>query len=355
MNTNQKFQQGNFNKLAQTGPGSGVKKSKMLTGCGSDITVPRVVKGRTRRKFLTQKSMLSVINVETEKQKLNDIESQKRIEAYWNTYHCQSKVFTTNGKMYGYYCKNRFCTLCCSIRKASIINKYLPELQKWPEPYFVTLTVKSVKAAMLNKVMKKMIEGISRITTKYRKRNLRNSGIKLIGIRSLECNFNEITKKYNPHFHLIVYNKEVADILKMEWLKLWTRKWTYHGAQNISKVFNNTTALIEVVKYGSKIFTDPELRKKQQSKGNTKIYAAALNVIFTSMKGIRIFDRFGFNVSTCTNYVSPGAFVVHDFKEWDFDIMLFNWVDNNGNKLIDYQPEAKLLDILENKIDLKLE
>lgn len=346
---------GHIYTLAQNGTGQEKKRAKMLTGCGSDITVTKVIKGRTKRKLLTQKNMLSMIAVEESKQRLNDKESQKRINGYWNAFHCQSKVYTSNGRMYGSYCKNRFCYLCCSIRKASIINSYLPVVSKWPEPYFVTLTLKAVPAYRLNQIMKKMNQGIKRIIAKYRKRNLKNKGIKLIGIRSLECNFNEITKEYNPHFHIIVYNKEVGDILKMEWLKLWTRRWTYHKAQLVEKVFNNITALIEVVKYGSKIFTDPELRKKQKSIGNTKIYAAALNVIFTAMKGMRIFDRFGFNLPAGKAHNSPGAFVVEDFKEWNYDISTFNWVDNEGNRLTDFQPEAKLLDLLENKIDLDLE
>ncbi len=46
-----------------------------------------------------------------------------------------------------------------------------------------------------------------------------------MGIKSLECNFNPITKKYNPHLHLIVASKEMADILIKEWLTLCTRQF----------------------------------------------------------------------------------------------------------------------------------
>ena len=62
---------------------------------------------------------LSLIDVAKEN---GDVEREK---AYWNTYYCQNSVITANGRLYGKYCKNRFCTLCCSIRKAEIINKYL--------------------------------------------------------------------------------------------------------------------------------------------------------------------------------------------------------------------------------------
>jgi hypothetical protein len=45
----------------------------------------------------------------------------EQVKAYWNTYHCQSVVYSANGKLYGTYCKNRFCTLCCSIRKPRLL------------------------------------------------------------------------------------------------------------------------------------------------------------------------------------------------------------------------------------------
>ena len=66
-----------------------------------------------------------------------DSEQEK---SYWNTYHCQNKIYTASGRLYGKYCKNRFSTLCCSIPKAQIIYKYLPVVRTWPEPYFFTLT-----------------------------------------------------------------------------------------------------------------------------------------------------------------------------------------------------------------------
>jgi hypothetical protein len=68
--------------------------------------------------------------------------------------------------------------------------------------------------------MKSMINRFKIISRKYRKRAQRNKGIKLIGIKSLECNYNPILKKYNPHLHLIVATKEMADILKKEWLAM---------------------------------------------------------------------------------------------------------------------------------------
>lgn len=34
------------------------------------------------------------------------------INRYLNTYHCQTKLTSTNGRYYCNWCKNRFCTTC---------------------------------------------------------------------------------------------------------------------------------------------------------------------------------------------------------------------------------------------------
>ena len=149
-----------------------------------------------------------------------------------------------------------------SIRKATIINKYLPVIHSWEEPYFLTLTVRSVPFQRLHDVMRSMIKGFMEITSTYRKRSQRGKGINLIGIRSLECNFNPKAKTYNPHFHIIVSNSKTAKIIKEEWLKRSKAGWTASWAQKSKRVYNSTTALIEIVKYGSKIFTEPDVNKK---------------------------------------------------------------------------------------------
>ena len=72
--------------------------------------------------MITQKMALSLIDVCN---KNGTAERKKSILEY---VPCQSKIVTKDGKLYGSYWKNRFCILCCSIRKAELINKYLPKL-----------------------------------------------------------------------------------------------------------------------------------------------------------------------------------------------------------------------------------
>ncbi len=348
------FRRGALNTLAQTGTSNLANQAIIVAGNGSDLSNCDAMKKRAKRKTITQAMMLNMID-------LCDREgTDERRKAFWNTYHCQAKVYTIGGKLYARYCKNRHCLLCCSIRKADIINRYLPVIQKWEEPYFLTLTVKAVPYKNLNAVMKRMIETFRKIIEKYKKQNQRGKGIKLKGVRSLESNFNPVAKTYNPHFHCIVANKQMAEIIMAEWLKRSKPGKTNRAAQNMTRIFNNVTALIEVVKYGSKIFTDHDIDKKskiaKQGKGQAKIYAAALYNIFRSMKGLRIFERFGFNLPKDAKPLPVGTRVVKDFYEWNFHAPSNDWLSiDTGNPLSNFIASFDLLSLLKNFIDNKLE
>jgi len=206
--------------------------------------------------------------------------------------------------------------LCTAIRKADIINRYYPVLKEWEDSHFLTLTVKAVKLKNLKKWTDGMIQAFQIIKRRCNKRHQRGKGIKLIGVKSLECNFNPKKKTYNPHFHIITQDRETAELLKKEWQKQWTSKHTYSGAQFIRKVESLEKDLIETIKYGSKIFTEPDL-KKQSKKSNPKIYVNALDEILKAMKGKRLFDRFGFNLPK-QNHSEASQKFVDKFIEWEF-------------------------------------
>lgn len=340
--------QGQIYTLAQNGTSPQGNSSIIVSGKGSQLSNTKALRGRAKRKLITQTMMLSLIDA-------SDIyRTEKTKKSYWNTYHCQSRIFTANGRLYGKYCKNRFCTLCCSIRKAQIINSYLPVIQTWDEPYFVTLTIRSIKKQSLSKFIKGMNIAFNKIYTKLKKRYQRKTGIKFMGIRSLECNFNNEKRTYNPHFHIVVSGKEAAETLIEEWLRLWTPKWTSREAQDSRPADNTETLLIEIIKYGSKIFTEPDLKRKTATKKNSKIYIAALDNIFNAMKGIRIFERFGFNHSPGVNNRIP-AKVIREYLEWEYSLTDHDWTNNQGEKLSNFTPLKELLCLIENNIDTTLQ
>jgi hypothetical protein len=203
-------------------------------------------------------------------------------------------------------------------------------LKTWKEPHFLTLTVKAVKAKSLNKWISGMFRSFSLIQGKYKKRYQRGKSIQLIGIKSLECNFNPQKKTYNPHFHILTANQKIAEILRREWLQIWKYKdnpdkiVVSPRARFIRKVNNLEKDLIEVIKYGSKIFTEPDIKRKfrkEKSPLPPIIYAQALDIIFTSMKGKRIFEQFGFNLPR-TEEPHPFFKTVYEFDNWLFDLNL---------------------------------
>jgi hypothetical protein len=341
--------QGVFNTLAQNETASIDEPAIIVSGKGSDLSNCKALKGKAKRKMITQKMVLSLIDVS----KKNG--TTEREKAYWNTYYCQSKIQTANGRLYGKYCKNRFCTLCCAIRKAEIINKYLPVLKEWEKPYFVTLTIRAYPLKHLRKAMTKVIAGFRFILSKHRKRNQRGKGIRLIGIKSLECNFNPEKRTYNPHLHFIVKNEAIADILIEEWLTNWKGYTSYKG-QHKRKVEDRERDLIEIVKYGSKIFTEPDVNKKANGKGESHIYAAALDNIFKAMQGLRIFDRFGFNLPKEPSKRETTATVIKNYEEWIFEPQKFDWLNSStGETLTKFHPLFKVLVLLEMNVDTEKE
>jgi len=310
------------------------------------------IRKRPRKKFITQKLVLALIDVAKEN---GDIEW---IQRYWNTWHCQNELTTHNGRGYGYFCKNRYCLVCVSIRKADMINRYLPIINTWSQPHFLTLTVKSQKRWNLVKWMEGMKKAMTLILDRCRKRHQRGKGPKLIGMYSLECNFNPIDKWYNPHFHILTENREIANIIKREWCELWNRGpkvMALPYLQTIRKVKETEKDIIETIKYGAKIFTDPEMKKK---KGNTKkkdhkIYAAGLHEIYKAMDGRHLFRKFGFKLSQSGNK-APKEEYATDYQKWVYDPKLADYVNSEtGQIMTNYIPNGEL-DLIINNIDTDL-
>jgi hypothetical protein len=336
--------------LAQTGtalkPIQKVRPVKTVKGNGTDATQPVDLAKRARRKLITQKGVLHLIEVA----KLRG--ESDRIKAYWNTYHCQSKVIKANNRIYGDYCKNRFCTVCSDIRKAEKINRYLPVIEKWKDPRLVTLTAKAVSHKELNKQIEKVLNAFRVIVQRYKKRHQRGKGPKLMGVKSIECNFNPQTNTYNPHLHILVPDLATAKILQFAWLEYWGPAIARHGGQRITLVKNTERALIEVIKYASKIFTDPNMKKKHGPNKDATFYAQAYHNIIWALEGHRVFERFGFNLPKTNKPKGGKRTTVTEYEELIFDGTQFDWVNPaTGEIFTGYIPEPQLIEILENNID----
>lgn len=347
------LRQGAVHTLAQSGTRPTTKRVKIVNGKGTDLDNPEALEGRAKRKTITQSLMLNLVDVSKTKK------NHDREKAYWNTFHCQSRIVSANGKLYGNYCKNRFCTLCTSIRKAEMINKYKPIIEQWSDPHFVTLTIRSCGKRRLEDRMDGMVRGFRLIRERCKKRHQRGQGIQIMGIKSLECNFNPEKRTYNPHYHVIVPDKATAELLVEEWLIQWTRKFAGEKGQHIRKVYDTEHDLIETIKYSSKIFTEPNpdysKYKKHRETRNAKIYAAALDNIFSALKPYRVVERFGFNApkNPKPTYLAQ---LLHSFDEWRFIPRQRNWINPETDEVLtNYYPAPELLQMLGFQVDKELE
>ncbi len=341
-----------FNTLVQSGTTEnqlfGNQPQKVVYGSGADANYKALLLKWAKRKMITQKVALALIDA-TRKKGATD-----RIPSYWNSYYCLSNMTVANGRMYGSYCKTRCCTICLAIRKAEMINKYLPVLKQWSDPHFVTLTVKAPKHHRLKFIADGMHRAFRQIREKHKKREQRGTGKKLIGLRSLECNFNPKTHTYNPHFHIITQDRYTATTLQNEWLNKWTMKFTHPVAQHMTRIDNREKVLIEIVKYGSKIFTEPDVKNKRNSKVPPTIYADALDNILNEFSGRRLLQSFGFHLPKVQAKPKPTQTLITNFQDMAFDAYTHDWINTeSGKAFTGYRPPPMLNYLLQNGIDLE--
>jgi hypothetical protein len=329
-------------------PVSSAKRAIKLRGTGSELT--KVI-NIPKRKMISQILALKLIKVAESKGR-----NKKIIKSYWHMYRCLDEVTTIGTRLYGNYCRNRMCPNCIAIHKAELINRYLPVISQWPDAHLVTLIVPSIPARNLNSYMQDlMIRGIRKIIEKYRKSAERGKGRKLMGIRSLECNFNPIRRTYNPHWHLIVPDKETGETFINEWLELWRKVIPSRKAQHMRKVVDSEHDIVETIKYGTKVFTDPTVSKFKNRNITPYIYVSAMDNILCSMRNKRCFEHFGFKV--------PGRVRVKQIQEvsnyeyWKFSPENCGFVnfDNLNEVLFGYRITEKLKSIITHNIDTQLQ
>jgi len=304
-----------------------------------------MIQSRTKRKHISQTIGFKLLK---KAQKEGEVDLEK---SFRNSINCLNKIYIADERYYGYYCKNRCCTVCSSIRKAEMINRYLPIIKTWNEPYIVVLSIKACYAKDLDNEMKNMIQDFIKVTDRLRKRHKRKKGPKIMGIRSLECTFNPVKRWYHPHFYLIVPNRDVAVTLIVEWQRQKTREYCSPVGQFKRKVKCLEKDLIEVIKYGTKIFTEPNPNNKK-AKVTPYVYTSALYNILKSMRGLRLFDRFGFNNPQRFNKSEIDPILHYEYEELKYHSDIKDWInEETGEALANYMPTQELSILLNNMDD----
>jgi hypothetical protein len=187
----------------------------------------------------------------------------------------KQQICSGKKKVTANYCGKRWCAVCSSKKTAEMISGYEHAFEQFREPMSVTLTVVAVPAENLKQAIKQMLKTFASIKDVMRKK-----GIKLIGIRKIESNYNTSRKTFNPHFHLIIDGRKAAIELVDQW---YTRNdGIVYKAQKITHA--DKGSLKELFKYVTKAVTG-----KDQKRFNAK----AQDTIFRALLGIRTFQTFG--------------------------------------------------------------
>ena len=200
-------------------------------------------------------------------------------KGYLRTFGCANAILLSEGKLISHYCKHRWCPVCSRIRTEQAINGYKPQLEQLEDPYFVTLTTRTVLKGGISKRMDEMKKVWRSVTSGAQYRKL--LGFK--GVRSLECT-SRPNNHYHPHFHVIIQGRENAEWLVEQWLKRFKGR-SQRVARDIRKA--DAQSYKELFKYATK------LSVMQGKLIDFKVPAAALDAIFRALKGRRLFQPFG--------------------------------------------------------------
>lgn len=255
-------------------------------------------------------------------------------KTYWRAYHCNRVITQEGKKLITSYCNTRHCLVCNRIRSAKAINGYTPSLNKLNKKlWFVTLTLKRVPAPLVKLRINEMTKAFRRI-----QKNLKNTHkIKLKGIRKTEMNYDPNKDTFNPHFHLIVSaNPCEVILLKSLWLNQFSTIDAGVKGQHITPT--NEGGTVELFKYFTKVLV----------KGN--LYPAAMDVIFTAMKGKRTVQPFGGLkiVSEDVDELQSDEmeFLKNESGNWLYSDGYLDWISEDGDMLSRHEPTKDTLELI---------
>jgi len=197
-------------------------------------------------------------------------------KSYRNTLYCSDRLDQANGKITTKYCKNRWCLVCNRIRTAKLINTYSDPMEKLQDPQLVTLTIPNMIGSDLPGSIAQMTKTFQKI-----KNTMRLRETPIVGIRKLEVTYNPKRKDFHPHFHLIIEGEDIALDIVNFWLKHFPL--ARESGQDIRRADMNAGK--ELFKYFTKLLIKVD--------GKTVFIPQAMDTIFRSMKGRRVFQAMG--------------------------------------------------------------
>jgi hypothetical protein len=273
-------------------------------------------------------------------------ETAKRVgsalqQSYRNTVYCNAQLQQDGGKVTGRYCGNRWCITCSRIRTALAMNRYLPVLSAWRDRQLVTLTLRNVPAAELDRTLDEMLAAF----TAAKRAITRTDALEFKALRKLEVTYNIHRDDYHPHFHVTVEGERAAAQLVARWLAHFAER-ADAKAQDIRSAADDGT-LRELFKYFTKLVTKSRMMPP-----------AALDVIFRAMRGRRVYQPVGFTLPAELPDdegelpTDAGTAAISRPAEqilWTWEQGASDWIDReSGECLTGYQPSEKFRQLVES-------
>lgn len=287
-----------------------------------------VFRKRAKAKYVQQKLLRALIKL-----------GSPLAKRYDNTLFCSSVLEQDRNKLRSRFCKARWCNVCNRVRTAKLIKGYGSAIESMSDPRFVTLTVPNVPGSELRSEIKRMISEFRKIQELRRK--LKKPLLK--GIRKLEVTYNPDLNNYHPHFHFIIEGEQNAEELINSWMDRNTiadiRGQDQRAAKSPVELFKYFTKLTSKSKSDTIIIKAGKMVRIEYS------YPEALDFVFQTIEGIRIFQPIG-----GIRYVKedPGDYetvTVEDLESEETALWIYqdkDWVNvYTGELLTGYEPSRR--------------
>lgn len=257
-------------------------------------------------------------------------------QSYRNTIYCAGVIKQEGGVLTARYCGNRWCLSCNRIRMGKAINTYEAEISSWSEPQMVTTTVQNVGEEALPETIRQMRKCSVQVV-----RKLQRDGHALKMLRKSECTHSAQREDYHPHHHSVIESLAVAEAYRSAWLDFAPRYGLVVDAQGQDvRPLDVESGLTELFKYFSK------LTAKTESGGREYVGVEPLDVMFRAMRGVRVYQAYGFKTTADANTVEElDAATVAISREaedavWLWDDGMADWVDvETGECLTGHVPD----------------
>lgn len=212
---------------------------------------------------------------------------------YTLSHSCSSAIEQKDGKLISRYCKRMWCTICAPIRTAVRLNNYKNQLENLENLQLTTLTIPNVPFHKIKHTIKTFRSTFRQFRDTYNK----STGTVFKGVYNFEVTFNNTTKLFHPHIHIIHEGLEVipTNYYRKDKSKFITNDlinyWVSHQPTCKLKAQDTRpcTDLIEGFKYSSKsVFF---IKKDNERK--YIIPVVELDQLYQQLKSVRCFQPFG--------------------------------------------------------------